>query len=59
MSNPWTIQSGKICVLGSLNVDLTVTLERFHQPGETITGKDFHTFTGGKGAHRGGADRGG
>ena len=52
MSNPWTIQSGKICVLGSLNVDLTVTLERFHQPGETITGKDFHTFTGGKGGNQ-------
>lgn len=52
MSNPWTIQSGKICVLGSLNVDLTVTLDHFHQPGETITGSGFHTFTGGKGGNQ-------
>lgn len=43
---------GKIGVLGSLNVDLTVTMERFHQPGETITGSDFRTFTGGKGGNQ-------
>ncbi len=43
---------GKIGVLGSLNVDLTVTLSRFHQPGETITGTGFHTFTGGKGGNQ-------
>ena len=41
-----------ICVLGSLNVDLTVSLPRFHQPGETITGTDFHTFLGGKGGNQ-------
>ena len=28
-----------LAVIGSLNVDLTVTTQRFHQPGETITGK--------------------
>jgi predicted ABC-type sugar transport system permease subunit len=38
-----------ICVLGSLNIDLTVTLERFHQPGETVSALGFSTFTGGKG----------
>lgn len=43
---------GKICVLGSLNVDLTVKLPRFHLPGETITGLDFQTFTGGKGGNQ-------
>ncbi len=42
----------EICVLGSLNVDLTVSLPRFHQPGETITGTDFHTFLGGKGGNQ-------
>ncbi len=42
----------KICVLGSLNIDLTVGMERFHQPGETVTGSSFHTFTGGKGGNQ-------
>lgn len=42
----------KIGVLGSLNVDLSVTMERFHRPGETIAGKEFHTFTGGKGGNQ-------
>ena len=41
-----------ICVLGSLNVDLTVSLKRFHKPGETIAGTDFHTFMGGKGGNQ-------
>ncbi len=41
-----------ICVLGSLNIDLTVRLERFHVPGETVTGKSFNTFTGGKGGNQ-------
>lgn len=42
----------RIGVLGSLNVDFTVTMERFHQPGETIAGKEFFTFTGGKGGNQ-------
>ena len=42
----------KICVVGSLNIDLTVSMERFHQPGETVTGLDFNTFTGGKGGNQ-------
>ena len=25
-----------VCVFGSLNIDLTVRLARFHQPGETV-----------------------
>lgn len=41
-----------ICVFGSLNIDLTVSMERFHVPGETVTGKGFHTFTGGKGGNQ-------
>lgn len=41
-----------ICVIGSLNIDLVATVERFPKPGETITGKDFSTFTGGKGANQ-------
>ena len=42
----------KICVVGSLNIDLTVSMERFHQPGETVTGLGFNTFTGGKGGNQ-------
>ncbi|MBR3505260.1 MAG: ribokinase [Clostridia bacterium] len=41
-----------VCVFGSLNIDLTVRLERFHAPGETVTGRSFHTFTGGKGGNQ-------
>ncbi|MBQ8654989.1 MAG: ribokinase [Clostridia bacterium] len=41
-----------ICVAGSLNVDLTISLPRFHQPGETITGTSFCTYTGGKGGNQ-------
>ncbi|MCL1855322.1 MAG: ribokinase [Clostridia bacterium] len=39
-------------VLGSLNVDLTVTVPRFQEAGETITGTGFYTFTGGKGGNQ-------
>lgn len=42
----------KICVIGSLNIDLTVNVPRFHQPGETIFGTDFKTYTGGKGGNQ-------
>ena len=42
----------KICVIGSLNVELTVSITRFHAPGETIAGRDFKTFTGGKGGNQ-------
>lgn len=42
----------KLCVIGSLNVDLTITIPRFHAPGESIIGSDFHTFTGGKGGNQ-------
>lgn len=42
----------KICVIGSLNIDLTVRVPRFHLPGETIFGTDFHAYTGGKGGNQ-------
>lgn len=46
------MKNKKICVVGSLNVDLTVSMERFHLPGETVTGRAFNTFTGGKGGNQ-------
>lgn len=41
-----------ICVVGSINMDLVATVERFPRPGETITGLEFGTFPGGKGANQ-------
>lgn len=42
----------KFCVVGSLNIDLVTESARFPKPGETMQGKSFHTFTGGKGANQ-------
>lgn len=41
-----------ICVVGSLNVDLTITVPRFHLPGESLIGTSFATYTGGKGGNQ-------
>lgn len=41
-----------ICVVGSINMDLTVTTGVMPQQGETIIGKDVATFPGGKGANQ-------
>ena len=41
-----------IQVIGSLNIDMTVRLSRFHLPGETITGEDFRIYPGGKGGNQ-------
>jgi len=41
-----------IAVVGSLNVDLTVNVPRFLQPGETMPGTKFSIFTGGKGGNQ-------
>lgn len=53
---------GSVAVLGSLNLDLVVTVAEFPRPGETISGGSFTTVPGGKGlnqavaAARAGAD---
>jgi len=41
-----------IVVMGSVNFDLVATAERVPLPGETLTGIDFATFHGGKGANQ-------
>jgi ribokinase len=41
-----------IIVFGSINIDLVVTTPRLPVPGETLTGKDFLTTPGGKGANQ-------
>ena len=42
----------KICVFGSLNVDMTLFVPRFNLPGETLTGTGMEIFTGGKGGNQ-------
>lgn len=41
-----------IVVVGSINLDLVATADHVPLPGETIIGKDFRTFYGGKGANQ-------
>ena len=42
----------RFCSIGSINMDLVVQVDRFPGPGETLTGKKFNTFPGGKGANQ-------
>jgi len=41
-----------ITVVGSINLDLITTMDRLPAPGETVSGKGFHTAPGGKGANQ-------
>jgi ribokinase len=41
-----------ILVLGSINIDLTVTTDEIPQVGETVIGKSFNQYPGGKGANQ-------
>jgi ribokinase len=41
-----------IVVVGSINLDLVAAAERVPLPGETLTGRTFSTFHGGKGANQ-------
>jgi ribokinase len=43
---------GRLVVVGSLNVDSVIALERHPAPGETVLGGDAQTFWGGKGANQ-------
>jgi len=42
----------KVVVIGSANVDFTVKVDRLPEPGETVSGGDFYTSFGGKGANQ-------
>jgi ribokinase len=44
--------SGRVVVVGSVNVDLVVTIEALPRPGETVTGGTFARHGGGKGANQ-------
>lgn len=41
-----------ILVIGSINLDLVATTAHIPAPGETVTGQDFQTHPGGKGANQ-------
>src|SRR5271155_1427183 len=41
-----------VVVVGSINLDLVAAGERGPLPGETLTGRTFSTFHGGKGANQ-------
>ncbi|AGS68952.1 ribokinase [Streptomyces collinus] len=41
-----------IAVLGSMNMDLVAYVDKAPQRGETVTGREFHTIPGGKGANQ-------
>jgi len=44
--------SGRVVVVGSVNVDLVVTVERLPAPGETVVGGRFARHQGGKGGNQ-------
>ncbi len=44
--------SGRVLVIGSINVDLVVTSDRLPRPGETVLGGRFAVHDGGKGANQ-------
>ena len=44
--------SGRVLVVGSVNVDLVVQAERLPAPGETVSGGTFSRFHGGKGGNQ-------
>ncbi|MDQ3255696.1 MAG: PfkB family carbohydrate kinase, partial [Acidobacteriota bacterium] len=44
--------TSRIVVVGSLNADFVLGVERFPAPGETIVGREFAVIPGGKGANQ-------
>lgn len=46
------IHAGRVVVFGSLNADLTVRVERFPEPGETLSGSELVTAPGGKSSNQ-------
>ncbi|MBC6458345.1 ribokinase [Actinomadura sp. HBU206391] len=49
---PMPAQSHDVVVVGSVNADLVVRVDRWPAPGETVLGSDLETHPGGKGANQ-------
>ncbi|WP_182200209.1 ribokinase [Paraliobacillus salinarum] len=43
---------GKVCVVGSINMDLTIETDKMPAKGQTVLGKRFNEYPGGKGANQ-------
>jgi ribokinase len=41
-----------VCALGSVNMDIVLSVPRLPRPGETVSGATLHTHPGGKGANQ-------
>lgn len=46
------MKSPRIAVVGSLNMDLVISMDRMPEVGETVQGREMHTVPGGKGANQ-------
>lgn len=46
------METGKLVVLGSINADHVLNIEKFPRPGETVLGKQYNVTFGGKGANQ-------
>jgi ribokinase len=46
------LATNRVCVVGSINMDLVVRAPRLPVPGETVIGDSYHTYPGGKGANQ-------
>src|SRR5690606_41464115 len=44
--------SERVCIVGSINIDLVVAADRLPRPGETVLGGRFSVHDGGKGANQ-------
>lgn len=45
-------KKNRVCVVGSINMDVVTTTRKMPKQGETVLGKDFRTYPGGKGANQ-------
>jgi ribokinase len=52
MTDPAEKGAARVCVVGSLNMDLVVRVPRLPAPGETVLGGAYRTFPGGKGSNQ-------
>jgi len=52
MTNRASAGGGYVLVVGSINIDLVVSLDRLPGRGETVTGGSFARYAGGKGANQ-------